>query len=266
MTEPSPEQVEAAVRSVLAGLACDARRSAQQAPGITYRGKLFACRQAESLPAGTLEVRVEIGTVVTPLAFDHLKRQGIVLRIVAADEANRARSEGEWGFAIDDNSGLAEAVRRSLLAGPDLWVDLGSSAVPAARWVLETRSRGALVLTSEASLATWSVNQLDGIRAATVVDTDSAARAVQFLGANLLVVEPRGKSISWLKQVFVTFRRLALGSPPSFLPERHEDHANRRGDRKGDIVEKSRQPQECPVRLGPAHDSRGLDGGFYHAW
>ena len=76
--------------------------------------------------------------------------------------------------------------------------------------------RGALlVLTPEASVATWRANRTEGVRAASACDVDSVARAVKCLGVNVLVIEPALHSIPSMKAMAEAFRR---GGAPT-LPE-----------------------------------------------
>jgi hypothetical protein len=147
--------------------------------------------------------------VVAPLARDFLKRQGIALRFVARSEVEAPRPRGEWGFAVDVESGTVAAWRR--LLREEGWHELDPSPGSAARWVVESPNRGALLATDEASVAVWRACQVAGVRAASAVDPDSVARAVRQLGVNLLVIEPAGKSIPFLKQMSSTFRR--AGAP-----------------------------------------------------
>jgi len=222
-TGPSLSDVDAAVRSVLAdldsasrnGAASNGRHAARG--GDLFTGRLLSLRQAEALPPGSRLVRVAPGTVITPLARDHLKRLGVEVRFVARAEVEQARDAGEWGFAIESPSGLLEAFRRSLLDGPDAWHELGPSPDDAARWVAEARSRGALVLTDEASVSVYRACQVPGVRAAAVEEPGAAGRAVRALGVNLLAVEPAGKSIVLLRQIGGTFRRAGGPVAPGWV-------------------------------------------------
>ena len=93
----------------------------------------------------------------------------------------------------------------------------------AAAWVAEAPHRGALVLTDEASVAVWRACQVAGVRAATVGRPRRGARAVRRLGINLLVVEPPGKSISWIRQLGATFRRAGAPLRPEGIDDRRRD-------------------------------------------
>jgi len=210
---PSWSEVNAAVLAVLGGLGRPAKANGRPAPpsdrSEVFVERLFALRHAEAVDGGSDEVRVLAGTVVTPLARDLLRRRRIGLRVVSGREAElaRGRDRGEWGFAIDSRSGQVEALRRLLLGGRD-WAEIEPDS---AGWVTGGAGRGAFVIADEASVATWRASRVEGVRAASVCDPDAVSRAIRHLGANLIVVEPAGKSIYLLKQIGERFR---LGGAP----------------------------------------------------
>jgi hypothetical protein len=216
---PSWTEVNAAVLAVL-GEFGRASRSNGQAASLTrevFGERLFSLRHAEML-GDVDEVRVLAGTVVTPLAKDWLKRRNVVLRIVSGREAAQARnqSKGEWGFAIGSRSGQVEAIRRMLLND---WIEVGPDVLDAAHWVIEADGRGAFVVTDEASVATWHASRFAGIRAATVSEPEAVSRAIRHLGANMIVVEPPGKSIYLLKQIGERFRQGGAPIMPEWIKE-----------------------------------------------
>ena len=222
---PSLPEVDAAVRAVLAdlfaptrpGSATNGRRPATA--DDVFAGRLLSLREAERLSEGLRAVRVAPGTVVTPLARDYLKRAGVEVRFVSRSEVETRRNAGTWGFAIESGSGVVEAFRRCLLDGDALWHELGDSLDDAIGWVAEVDGRGALVLTDESALAVYRAYQSPGVRAALACDPDGAARAARSIGVNLLVVEPSGKSIAFLKQIGTTFRRSGGPDAPAWAVE-----------------------------------------------
>lgn len=203
MTMPGPTEIDAIVRAVVAELNRRASAVALPAPnghGTVFAGRLLGALQVESLDRDETEIRLAPGTVVTPIAADLLKRRGIALRYVSRVSANES---GEWAFSIvGKGNGNAEAIRRALLLA---WSEVDSREAPA--WVVGGAGRGALVLTAEASIASWRANQTPGVRAATVADLDAVARAVRHLGVNVLVVEPAGLSIPTVKAMAEAFRK-----------------------------------------------------------
>jgi hypothetical protein len=205
------EEVNAAVRSVLTGRGDDASRQSRDAE--VFAGKLLALRHAEALPSTSREIRIAPGTVVTPLARNLLKQRGIVLRIVSRGEFEASRPKGDWGFEIvvESVSGTVAVWQQALLE--QSWLEVDSVE----RWVAGNPDRGALLVTDDAAVAVWRACQRAGVRAASAVDPESVARAVRRLGANLLVIEPGGKPIAFLKQMSLTFRHAGAPRVPDGL-------------------------------------------------
>jgi hypothetical protein len=205
------QRVSAAVAEVLAGgfgPASTGRGSA----GDTFLGKLFAVRHVEALPPGIRVVRLQAGTVVTPLAFDLLRRQGIAIRRIGQGELATA-ARGEWGFAIspEAESGTVQALKRSLLEESHAWHELEPALERVTSWLVEREGRGAMVITFDAAVTVWRACQIRGVRAAAAVEPSDVHRATCSLGVNLLVIEPAGKSIHWMKQLGTAFRQ--AGAP-----------------------------------------------------
>jgi hypothetical protein len=217
MASASIAEVDAAVRSVLLR-----EQGNREAGPNVFAGRLLAVRHVELLAPGQHEVCVAPGTVVTPLARDLLKQRGIALRQVALKEAARVARSGEWGFAVDETavSGMVAALGRALCE--EMWSELEATPGSAAQWVAEAAHRGAFLLTAQASVAVWRACQVAGVRAAVADDPDAVARAVRHLGVNLLVVEPLGKSISWIRRLGATFRSAGAPVRPAEIDDRKE--------------------------------------------
>lgn len=214
------KNVDEAVRAVLAelkqkGTGCSRRES----DCLVIVDKLFSLRHAEALPPGTRIVQLGPATVVTPLARDLLKRRGTTIRMGVLGES-LASAGGEWAFSIAADSevlGTVKALRRALLEDPRAWTEFEPSLDFLADWLTAGKGRGAMFITSEAALAVWQSCQITGVRAATAAEPAEVYRAIQSLGMNLLVVEPAGKSISWIKQLASAFRAAGASRAPEFL-------------------------------------------------
>ncbi len=205
MTTLNASQIDAIVRAVVAEL--NRRQAVAVEPARdVFSGKLLNLAAAESLRHDQTEIRIAPGTVVTPLALDHLKRRKVILSYVSNVTATH-RNTGEWAFCLGTTtSGHAAAIRRALLA---TWTErTEAELVP---WLTETSGRGGLLLTNDAALSCWKANQLKGIRAAFIVDADSLARAVKSIGINLAVIEPERLSISQVRMLAESFRQ--AGAP-----------------------------------------------------
>jgi hypothetical protein len=207
------EKVNAAIRAVLTEMS--GRSQTRRDPDCqVYIDKLLSVRQAEALPRGTRMVQIGPGTVVTPLARDLLKRQGITIRLGGTSETH-AVARGQWAFAVEVESGLTQSLRRSLLDDPRAWIEVEPSLQAVAGWLIDGEGRGAMWITSEVALTVWRACRTEGVRAASAVEPADVHRAVRSLGMNLLLVDPTGKSISWIRQLALAFR---LGGAPR-LPQ-----------------------------------------------
>jgi hypothetical protein len=210
-------KVSAAVREVLAGFAGSpsiAREPAHQ----TFLEGLFSVRDVETLPPGTRSARIPAGTVVTPLAQERLNRRGIEISRIA-DEDEHAAASGEWAFAISAESevGTVMALRRSLLEGAGRWAELEPSIDRVTDWLSEKTGRGAMFVTFSAALTVWRACQVRGVRAASAGELADVHRAAVELGMNLLVIEPAGKSIHWMKQMGRAFQQTGAPRVPARL-------------------------------------------------
>jgi hypothetical protein len=221
MAGPAPipddpiQQVTEAVRSVLDG---ERPRSPERKDSDrhVFVGTLLSVRQAEALPSGTRTVQVACGVVVTPLAQEMLKRRGITIQLGSPIGSRiKGGSSGEWGFVVDSDLGTVLALRRALVGDERPWSELPADLPSVVEWLVEATDRGAVWVTEEAALTVWKSCQVNGVRAATAAEPADIHRAAMTLGPNLLVIEPVGKSISWMKQLVSAFRR---AGPPA-IPE-----------------------------------------------
>jgi hypothetical protein len=205
-------QVSEAVESVLNDLR--PRALTRKEPHChVFVGKLLSVRQAEALPPGTRTVHVACGVVITPLAQDLLKRQGITIRVGGQADTRKAdQRSGEWGFAIESDLGTVSALRRALLGDEHPWSELPAELSNVTEWLVEATGRGAVWVTERAALSVWKSCQVSGVRAAAATEPADVHRAAMTLGPNLLVIEPVGKSISWMKQLASAFR---MAGPPA---------------------------------------------------
>lgn len=262
MISPTAEEVDRAVRAALSG---------QRAAGSTharteksFAGRLLSASVVESLPMTTTELSIGPETVLTPMARDLLKRRKIALRLMGRAEARKRSGVGEWGFSVDSESWAMTTLRRMLLMAED-WVALGGDVWEAAVWVSESEGRGASVFSDRGAAAVWRANQVEGVRAAAASDADGVSRAVESLGANLIVIEPAGKSLYELKHLASTFRKAGAPAPPEWIAG-ETSHAHRRSDRSSDAFEDAPGASEPSIRdrLAPANGR--VDGGLVRAW
>lgn len=211
--------VDDAVRAVLAEIRPSNRAGRERDSSPFFAERLLGVRQAERLPAGTRAVRIAPQTVVTPLARELLKKRGIEIRLGASPELGRL-ARGEWAFAIGEETGQLQALRRGLLAEPREWLELDPDLEDVRGWLVETSGRGALWITNDGARTVWRACQAAGVRAAVGAEPSDVHRAVNGLGMNLLVVEPAGKTIALVRQLAAAFRQ---GGAPGVPEDLHEE-------------------------------------------
>jgi hypothetical protein len=163
---------------------------------------------------GHREVVVAPGTVVTPLAHEHLRANGVAVRRQEADA--RPPAGQLWGYAQDRPHPLVgsavQALRRDGLALAEL---PGAGPELPCRWaraVAECVARGdcagGVLFCADPGLACCVANKVPGLRAAAAWTVAQAARATLALGANLLAVEMPGRTFFEVRQIL---RALCLG-------------------------------------------------------
>lgn len=205
--------VDEAVRAVLADFLVPSRRpsvSNGRPTDPVFADRLFSLRLAETLPPDVRSIKIAPGTVMTPLARDFLKRRGIAVRLAGAAEIAPS-VRGEWAFAIDGTAGHLQALERTFLEDSRLWTELEPSLDDLTGWIQDGEGRGALWVTIDAALAVWRACRVPGVRAAFAAEPSDARNAARSLGVNVLVVDPTGKSISWIRQIALAFR--GAGAP-----------------------------------------------------
>ncbi|WP_165226254.1 hypothetical protein [Aquisphaera insulae] len=211
--------VDDAVRAVLATLRPTNRVGRERDASPCFADRLLGVRQAEQLPAGIRAVRIAPQTVVTPLARDLLKKRGIEIRLGVSPELGRL-ARGEWAFAIGEETGQLQALRRGLLSEPREWLELDPDLEVVGGWLVESSGRGALWVTNDGARTVWRACQSPGVRAAVAAEPSDVHRAVDGLGLNLLVVEPAGKTIALVRQLAAAFRQ---GGAPGVPADLHEE-------------------------------------------
>jgi len=203
--------VDAAVRAVLADFRVPTQRPSHgRAADLIFADRLFSLRLAETLPPDVRSIKIAPGTVMTPLARDLLKHRGITVRLAGLAEIAPA-VHGEWAFAVDAGTGQLQALQRTFLEDPRSWTELEPSLGELTGWIRDGEGRGAFLVSMDPALIVWRACQVPGIRAAFAAEPADARSAARSLGVNLLVVDPTGKSISWIRQIALALR--GAGAP-----------------------------------------------------
>jgi hypothetical protein len=158
------------------------------------------------IPAGTTSLLVRCRAVVTPAARDELKRRKIKV-LTTADKVSTA-NRLLIGCSDGPTTGrdVAPAGVNVLLLDARCPVEIVQQ--------FEQRLSGsadlAAIVTHRPAVALCLANRYPSLRAALATDARSVRDAVQTLGANVLVIDPRGRSAHHLRSLLVEF---TVGGP-----------------------------------------------------
>lgn len=144
----------------------------------------------------------------------------------------------DWGLALERPAPpLLQAALRSVRRGAPEPTPLPVCTGEACRWVRAVADclargdcRGVVLFCDDAGLAACIANKVRGVRAVAVSSVPQAEQALNGLGANLLVVEPSGRTFYEFKELL----RLCCGSDRNACPpgvacvlEELDGHAHR---------------------------------------
>lgn len=160
---------------------------------------------------GHRELVVAPRAVITPLAADHLRSNGV--RIVRQEErpAAQTSTRGGWGYAQEKADPTVGAVVKSLeregltlQALPATGETPGRWAQAVAACIARGDCAGGIVFCSDPGLVCCVANKVAGLRAVSVLSVTQAARATLSLGANLVAVEVPGRTLFEVRQILRT--------------------------------------------------------------
>lgn len=183
---------------------------------LRWAGRVLSADDLRRSLNGHREIVLVPDAVVTPLALEHLRTNGVALKRQEAAPPP-AEAGASWGYAQDRPHAAVrsavEALRREGLAFAEFKTSEGTEPCRWARavagCVANGECRAGAVFCADAGLVCCVANKVAGLRAAGVLTVAQAARAALSLGANLLVVEMPGRTFHELRQIL---RALATGA------------------------------------------------------
>jgi hypothetical protein len=196
---------------------------------LRWNGRVVTAEDLRQSLNGQRELVLSPRAVITPMAADHLRANGI--RITREDETAKPGTQdarlgtATWGYAQERPEPLVGSVVQSLKRDG---VDLKELSVPPrpargsqsseidiacglARQVAECVVRGeclgAVVFCQDPGLVCCVANKVKGVRAVPATSVPQSSRAAKALGANFLAVAISGRTFFELRQ---TLRALCL--------------------------------------------------------
>jgi hypothetical protein len=168
---------------------------------------------------GHREVILTPRAIITPLAQEHLRTNGIAVQ--RADE-DRPVDKAHWAYVQERPhptvQSAALALQREGLSLREMPVKGDPGCCHWARAVAECVARGdcqgGVVFCDDPGLVCCVSNKVGGLRAAAVANVAQAARATLSLGANLLAVEMPGRTFFEVRQILRALCRSGVPTCP----------------------------------------------------
>jgi ribose 5-phosphate isomerase RpiB len=187
---------------------------------LRWTGRVLTANDLLRSLNGHREVVLPLRTIVTPMAEEHLRGNGVRISRESAIETKSA--PGRWGYAEDrPTASVRSAVQALAREGVALQELKPSDADAVCQWsraVAECVARGdcqgGAVFCADPGLACCVANKVPGLRAVSVTSVTQAARATLTLGANLLIVEMPGRTYFEVRQILRTLCQVALPTCP----------------------------------------------------
>jgi hypothetical protein len=171
---------------------------------------------------GQKSITVGPRAVLTPSAHDFLRSRGISWSREAAAATGSKPAGGKWRVIVSAAGGSVKQVVEELeQKGLPLDCELVGLPAEAARQAVSLLCRaeavGAVALVAEPALVACLANRNDRVRAAEVSDLRALTAVRQQLGANLLCLNPNGKSYFELRNLLQACVTGGVPQPPSNL-------------------------------------------------
>jgi ribose 5-phosphate isomerase RpiB len=182
---------------------------------LRWQGPLVSAEELRRRLNGQEEIVVPARAIITPLAVDELRANGVRINRQTIEE--QPSPKGNWGYVQERSDPLVRsavgALEREGLVLTELRPKESSTACQWAKAVAECVAGGecdaGLVFCSDAGLVCCVANKLAGLRAIAVASLPQAARAKAALGPNLVAIEMPGRTFFELRQIIRTLCQAA---------------------------------------------------------
>jgi hypothetical protein len=187
---------------------------------LRWTGRVLAYDDVRRSLNGHGELILAASTIVTPLAADQLREQGV--RLIREELGAGAKQQAAaWGIAQERSHPFVESAVRTLEREGVALRQLPACDGESCRWAQALAAClrngeccGGAIFCDDPVLVCCVANKTPGVRAATVTTVGQAARAALTLGANLLAVEMPGRTFFEIRQILRTLCRTATTCPP----------------------------------------------------
>jgi hypothetical protein len=185
---------------------------------LRWTGRVLAFDDVRRRLNGHGELILSPSTIVTPLAEEQLREQGV--RIVR-ETAKPQAAQPMWGVAQERPHPFIESAVRSLEREGVALRPLPACEGSVCRWaqaigacVQRGECCGGVIFCGDPGLVGCVANKTVGVRAVAATTVSQVARATLTLGANLVAVEMPGRTFFEIRQILRTLCLTATTCPP----------------------------------------------------
>ncbi|HEX7446454.1 MAG TPA: hypothetical protein VF306_02850 [Pirellulales bacterium] len=156
---------------------------------------------------GVKQITVPRRAVITPAARDELARRGIAIGYAIATQQSKPRATVVWGQAEANYEAarLLDALARERISIEPLAQTGLAQVIDELGDEISKGGKPAVLLTGMPAVALCLANRQRGVRAVMAQSVATTMLAVRAVGANLLVVDPAGRSWFELKRLLGQF-------------------------------------------------------------
>jgi hypothetical protein len=174
---------------------------------LHWHGRVLSADDLRRSLNGRRELILAPGTLITPLAADHLRANGV--RFSRQEKQTGAKENGAvWGYAEERPYEVVAGVLRSAERDGLRLKRLQASGNEASAWARALAEclargdcRGGVVFCADPGLVCCVANKVKGLRAVAVANVVQTGRALSTLAANLLAVEMPGRTFFEIRQI-----------------------------------------------------------------
>jgi hypothetical protein len=186
------------------------RAAAADGAVLRWQGRVLTAEDVRRSVNGQRELVLEPRVLITPLAQEQLRAQGVRVTRQAADTP--AKPAARWGYAQERPEPIVDNAVRSLVReGLTLtaWPAAGQAAPCAwarslAECIVRGECQGGVLFCQDPGLVCCVANKVAGLRAAAAASPAQAARAARGLAANLVAVEMPGRTFFEVRLILRT--------------------------------------------------------------
>lgn len=199
---------------------------------LRWAGRLLSSDDLRRHWRGQREVVVPAQAIITPLASEELRTNGVHTR---REDSSAKSSAKKVGVAEDRPNALVQAALKALERDGIELARMPGCPGPTCDWarglaecIASGTCLGGAVFCSDPGLVCCVANKVVGLRAAAVCTVPQAARALLTFGANLLAIEMPGRTYFEIRQILRNLSTAVIDCPNDVACTLKElEHAHR---------------------------------------